>query len=130
MRLSIRNLSHAYGGTAGESELQVEGGGAGKTIVLPGEEMEFEIGVGEGNGLKVNEVLTEAGKEVQKERLKKEKEVREQREVEAGAQPKGKKKGEDEDPLSSPGPKAEAPKTSGTPPLDSRDVKGEAPLKR
>lgn len=121
MRVVIRN-AEAYT-TIPKPELW-----AGDTLIPIGEEKSFDLEVG--TELKVELRLTEELQKIQDETAKADEEVmKERREG-----PKGEKKEASTRPGSAanPGAKVEGPKTSGEARsgVDSREVKGEAPLKR
>lgn len=118
VKVSIRNLQPMAQGLPVLSEVLV-----GKEVLPPGEEREFEFT--EKDDLKIKVQLTEEGKKLKKE-------------IEEGDAAVGEEKAEGEKkeahssgaPPASPGPKIENPQPSHGGARDSRDVKGQEPLKK
>lgn len=124
VRVRVRNMEVlAVGNVPILAEIRV-----GEEVLPPSEEREFEFT--EENDLVIKAVLTEEGQKAKEEIEKADAEIVKDRET--GPQPLPTAKGEKKEggPPVSPAPKVEGPAQSSGPPVDSRDVKGQPPLRR
>lgn len=133
VKVRIRNMEIVSQGVVQLAEIKVRG-----EVLPPGEEREYEFTTED--DFKVKAYLTEAGEKLKKEIEEGDAAVADERkDPEKAAKARGEKKdphkadypGQGQaNPLVSPGPKVENPQPSHGGAQDSRDVKGQAPLKR